>query len=297
MRRPSRATYLRRRAATLLGLLVVALITGLAVRGDGDADPAGSLRPEDRGGASVTTGRPVRPRPQATPAAIAARATVPVLCWHQIRPLTGADAAQDRLYIVPPKTLDRQLGALKRAGYTSVRADQVADHMAKGTRLPPKPVLLTFDDASDGQYSEALPLPEKHGLKATFYVMTVVLGNQGWLAKGQVRKLDRAGMEIGVHTWDHHAVPEYAGDDWKVQLTEPKAELEQIVCHELDTFAYPFGSWSPAAFDHLRQAGIRVAFQLSDKLDRDEPMDTARRVLVGPDVSPKQLLGMVREDF
>ncbi len=292
MRRPSRATYLRRRAAALLGLLAVLVLAVVALRGGGDDEPV-----QRASGGAAGKRAAVRPVVSTTPAAIASRATVPALCWHQVRSLTGADAAQDRLYIVPPKTLDRQLGALSRAGYTSVSAEQVADHMAKGTKLPPKPVLLTFDDASDGQYREALPLLEKHGLTATFYVMTVVLGNKGWLTKGEVRKLDRAGMEIGAHTWDHHAVPEYAGEDWNVQLAEPKAELERIVGHPVKTFAYPFGSWSPTAFSHLREAGISVAFQLSDALDPAEPMYTARRELVGPDTSPKQLLAMVRDDF
>ena len=43
--------------------------------------------------------------------------------------------------------------------------------------------------------------------------MTVVLGKPGWMTKGQVKALDRAGMTIGAHTYDHKAVPEYTSDD------------------------------------------------------------------------------------
>lgn len=289
---PSHATFVRRRLVALLALASV-VVGVVLLFGGADSGPGGP-----RAAGPVETKAPrAHPRPSTTMAAIAARARVPVLCWHQIRPLTAADSAQDRVYIVPPTALDRQLGALKRAGYHSVSADQVADHMATGAALPRKPVLLSFDDASAGQYTRALPLLKKHGQTATFFVMTVVLGKPGWLTKGQVRKLDRAGMQIGVHTWDHHAVPDYVGDDWKVQLTEPKAELERIVGHRLDTFAYPFGLWNAGAFSHLREAGIRAAFQLSDTLDRSAPMLTARRVLVGPDVSGRRLLGMIRQDF
>lgn len=278
----------------MLTLLAVVVVAVLLVRGGGGGDPA----PGGAGsGPGTVAAQPSRPRPRTDVAAIAARANVPVLCYHQIRPITGADSAQDRTYIVPPKTLERQLAAVEKAGYTTVSADAVAAHMDEGKPLPRKPILLTFDDASAGQYTRALPILRRHRQTATFFVMTVVLGKEGWLTKGQVRALDRAGMEIGVHTWDHSKVPNYAGDDWKVQLTEPKAELEQIVGHPLDVFAYPFGLWNAAAFSHLRAAGLRVAFQLADKLDGTTPMLTARRVIVGPDVTGGGLLRMIRQDF
>ena len=118
---------------------------------------------------------------------MAARADVPVLCWHQIRAATARDSATDRTYIVSPKTLAAQLAALDRAGYHAVTGQALVAHVALGKRLPRKPVLLTFDDASAGQYTRALPLLRRHHFVATFFVMTVVLDKPGWLTSGQVR--------------------------------------------------------------------------------------------------------------
>ena len=73
---------------------------------------------------------------------MAARANVPVLCWHQIRAATARDSASDRTYIVSPKTLAAQLGALDRAGYHPVTGPALVAHVALGKRLPRKPVLL-----------------------------------------------------------------------------------------------------------------------------------------------------------
>ncbi len=290
MPQPSRATYVRRRAVAGLaaGLVVFVVVVALA-RGGGDGGPASTAR-------SVAPAA-VRPAPRTDVVAVAERANVPVLCYHQVRPITGADAAGDRTYIVPPKALEAQMAALERAHFSPVTADQVAAHLATGKPLPRKPVLITFDDASAGQYTRALPILRRHHLRATFFVMTVVLGKPGWLTKGQVRALDRGGMEIAAHTWDHHAVPQYAGEDWRVQLDEPKAELEAIVGHPIDVFAYPFGLWNAAAFSHLRESGFRIAFQLSDKLDASAPMLTVRRAIVGPDVTGPGLLRLVRDDF
>jgi len=168
--------------------------------------------------------------------------------------------------------------------------------MARGKTLPRKPILLTFDDASGGQFTKALPILKKHHFKATFFVMTVVLGKPGWMTKGQVKALDRAGMTIGAHTYDHKSVPEYTSDDFETQLTEPGRELRKIVGHKVELFAYPFGSYSSNAIKPMFSAGYRAAFQLADKLDKAHPLWSIRRIIV-PELTPKQLLHEIRADF
>jgi peptidoglycan/xylan/chitin deacetylase (PgdA/CDA1 family) len=234
--------------------------------------------------------------PRTDPAAVAARAHVPVLCYHQIRDPTAADSAGARTYIVSPSALAAQMGALDRAGYTPVTGDQLVAHLARGAPLPRRPVLLTFDDSSAGQYENALPILRRHHFVATFFVMTVVLGKPGWLTRGQVRALDRAGMTIAAHTWDHKEVPKYTAADFPVELVSPRRELEKLVGHKVRLFAYPDGAWSPDGFGALRAAGYVAAFQLADKLDRRAPLLTIRRIIV-PSISGAQLLRQIRQDF
>ena len=236
------------------------------------------------------------PAPKVTAAAVAARSHVPVLCYHQIRARTSADGAADRQYIVSPSVLDKQLQTLADAGYTPISGEDYVAHMARGKKLPRKPILLTFDDASDGQYTRALPILKKHRFIATFFVMTVVLGKPGWMTKGQVKALDRAGMTIGAHTYDHKAVPEYTAADYKTQFTDPGRELRRIVGHKVELFAYPFGSYSSNAIKPMFSAGYRAAFQLADKLDKAHPLWSIRRIIV-PELTGKQLLREIRQDF
>jgi peptidoglycan/xylan/chitin deacetylase (PgdA/CDA1 family) len=236
------------------------------------------------------------PAPKTDAASMAARAHVPVLCWHQIRPQTGADSARDRTYIVSPKALAAQLDALDKAGYHSVSAQALVAHVALGRPLPSKPVLLTFDDGSEGQYTRALPLLRQHHFVATFFVMTVVLDKPGWFTSAQVRRLDRGGMTVAAHTYDHHAVPDYTGEDWDTQLVQPAAKLERLVGHPVRLFAYPFGLWDREAFAHLDDAGYVAAFQLAEKMDRSEPLWTLRRIIV-PELSGGELLRQIRRDF
>jgi peptidoglycan/xylan/chitin deacetylase (PgdA/CDA1 family) len=252
------------------------------------------------GGAKKQTSAKATPARTAAPstdaASMAARANVPVLCWHQIRAATGADSASDRAYIVSPRALAAQLDALDRAGYHAISGEALVAHVAIGKPLPSKPVLLTFDDGSAAQYTRALPLLRRHHFVATFFPMTVVLDKPGWLTSGQVRRLARAGMTIGAHTYDHHAVPDYEGEDWDTQLVAPAAKLARIVGHPVRLFAYPFGLWDREAFAHLDRSGYVAAFQLADKLDRGNPLWTLRRIIV-PELSGKDLLRQMRRDF
>jgi peptidoglycan/xylan/chitin deacetylase (PgdA/CDA1 family) len=227
---------------------------------------------------------------------VAARARVPVLCYHPIRTPTGADGAATRPYIVRPSVFAAQMRALSRAGYSTITGDQLVEHLARGAPVPLKPVLLTFDDGSAGQYTHAFPVLRRHHFKATFFVMTVVLGKPGWLTRAQVRELDRAGMTIGAHTWDHKPVPQYRGSDWDTEITAPTRDLQRIVGHRIRLFAYPFGLHDSNAIEHLWRAGLRAAFQLAERLDRRHPLWTIRRIIV-PEIPPKQLLREMRNDF
>jgi peptidoglycan/xylan/chitin deacetylase (PgdA/CDA1 family) len=235
-------------------------------------------------------------RPRSDPAAMAARATIPVLCYHQIRQPTGADGPAARPYIVSPARFAAQMRALAHAGYSTVTGEALVAHVAHGARLPPKPVLLTFDDGSIGQYTHAVPVLRRLHFTATFFVMTVVLDRPGWLSRLQVRALDRAGMTIGAHTWDHHPVPGYTEADWRRQLDQPTHELVNLVGHRIRLFAYPYGLWDRPAVQRLRQAGFAGAFQLAGPLDRADPLWTIRRIIV-PDWTGPQLLREMRHDF
>jgi peptidoglycan/xylan/chitin deacetylase (PgdA/CDA1 family) len=240
--------------------------------------------------------RSATPTPRTDVAAVAARARIPVLCYHQIRAPTSADGADARPYIVRPSVFAAQMRALAQAGYRTVTGDQFVEHLARGARLPRKPVLLTFDDASAGQYTHALPVLRRHHFVATFFIMTVVLGKPGWLTRGQVRALDRAGMTIGAHTWDHKPVPQYTGTDWDTEITAPTRDLQRLVGHRIRLFAYPFGVHDSKAIPYLWRSGLRAAFQLAERLDRRHPLWTIRRMIV-PEISGRQLLREMHDDF
>jgi peptidoglycan/xylan/chitin deacetylase (PgdA/CDA1 family) len=228
---------------------------------------------------------------------IAARAHIPVLTYHQVRDWRPGDSPAARQLITPPGVFAAQMAALDHAGYTTISGTRLVNHLLTGAPLPAKPLLVSFDDASQGQYTNALPILRRHRFVATFFVMTVVLDKPHWLSRAQVRQLDRLGMTIGAHSWDHQPVPSYHGADWRVQLVRPARELGRLVGHRVRLFAYPYGRWTRPAFPHLRQAGYVAAFQLASPMDPTGPQWTIRRIMVTPTWSSATLLGRITHSF
>ena len=226
-----------------------------------------------------------------------ARSTVPVLCFHQLREHRPDDSEYARSITTPPAVLTAQLQALRDGGYTTVSGGALVDHLQFGSPLPDRPVLLTFDDGSAGHFSVALPELVRAGLVATFFPMTVVLDKPGWLTSDQLRELDRAGMTIGAHTWDHQRLDRLPDDQWGVQLAQPAATLAGILGHPVDLMAYPYGVWSPAVLPHVAEAGYRAAFQLSDPQDPAEPLLTIRRIIAPSSWDGPTLLQHLGTDF
>ena len=244
----------------------------------------------------AASAEPAAPPTPGTPAQIVARSTVPVLCYHQVREYTAADGAGARPLICPPAVLQRQLEGLLSAGMQPVTGEALVDHLQLGTPLADNAVLVSFDDASGGQYTNALPILRRLGVPATFFVMTVVLDRPNWLSRNDVRELDAAGMTIASHTWDHHPVTRYGEKDWATQLVKPREQLEQIVGHGVDLFAYPYGLWNQAALPHVAAAGYRAAFQLTEQpQDARLPLLTVRRVLTLPSWDVPTLLARISQ--
>ncbi len=147
--------------------------------------------------------------------------------------------------------------AVDEAGYTTVTGDALVDHLARGAKLPRKPILLTFDDASAGQYTRALPVLREHHFVATFFVMTVVLGKPGWLTRGQVRALDRAGMTIAGHTYDHKAVPDVRRRGLERRSWSSRAaSCGGSSGTRSGSSPIPFGAYSAEAIQHLFDRGL-----------------------------------------
>jgi peptidoglycan/xylan/chitin deacetylase (PgdA/CDA1 family) len=228
---------------------------------------------------------------------ILARQQIPILCYHQVRDWRPTDSKRSKDYIVPVNVFKQQLKMLADSGYHTISPDELYDYLTKGSPLPKKPVMLTYDDTDLGQFTVAYPEMQKYNFKALFFIMTVSLNRPNYMSREQVKELSDAGNIIGSHTWDHHSVKQYKGNDWKVQIDKPTQQLESITGKPIRYFAYPFGLWNEQAIPELKKRDFKAAFQLITKRDEQEPLYTIRRIIVPGYWSPATLHTAMLKDF
>ena len=138
--------------------------------------------------------------------------------------------------------------------------ERLADNLEHGVALPERPVILSFDDGWDNQFNHAFPLLQKYGFTATFFAVTDYLDHENFMTTDQLKALLAAGMTIGSHTRSHPALPTI-GDKTQLwnQIAGSKMWLEQQLGVTIDTFAYPYGAYSPAIVSTVKAAGYRTA--------------------------------------
>ncbi|HZQ70128.1 MAG TPA: polysaccharide deacetylase family protein [Terriglobales bacterium] len=92
-----------------------------------------------------------------------------ILCYHGVA-LDDEHLWRPRLY-VPPHLLEQRFEILKRGGYSVLGLGEALQKLPAG-KLPPRSVVLTFDDGGYDFYKLAHPLLKKYGFPATVYQTT-----------------------------------------------------------------------------------------------------------------------------
>ncbi len=198
-----------------------------------------------------------------------------VLMYHRV----GDHPARDT---VPVAALERQLDWLRAEGFSFVTLTQLLAHRAGGAPLPPRPVLLTFDDGTADQLEALLPVLKARGLPAALFAVASFAGREleygggreRFLGPEELRELSAAGVQIGIHSWSHRSLARL-----------PPAEVEEECARAFAWFAgqgvpvepvlaYPFGAYPrvpPAAreafFAALRRGGVKLAFRIGNRVN------------------------------
>lgn len=236
-------------------------------------------------------------KPVADVATILSKKEVPVLCYHHIREAKARQSESMKNYSVSPTQFAEQMKALKDSGYETILPDQLYEYFVHDAKLPPKPVMLTFDDTDEEQFSIGETEMQKYGFKGVYFVMTISINRPRYMSKEQLRQLADSGNVVEAHTWDHHKVTKYNDADWDTQLVKPAKQIESITGKPVKYFAYPFGLWNQAAIPELKSRGYKMAFILSARRDSTEPLYTIRRMLVPGQWSTPGMLKAMKQTF
>ncbi len=224
---------------------------------------------------------------------------VPVLCYHYVRgPANPVQLARvfgyvvlslpllddSELWKVSRRGFERQMEYLVSRGYRTITLDELHEWQMGRRELPAKSVVITFDDADESVYEYAYPVLERHGLKATVFVVTAHAGRR-WnsiqcLDWKRLREMQRSGVfDVQSHTHDLHykvgrrddATPVFvaAGTDPSARgvgarrddalfddLTASRVQIERHIGRTPRFLAWPYGFGNPSVDQVAVEAGF-----------------------------------------
>jgi peptidoglycan/xylan/chitin deacetylase (PgdA/CDA1 family) len=195
---------------------------------------------------------------QPTPDGIYRQAHVPILMYHYISdPPPGADAYRLDLSVSPAK-FEEQLRYLRREGYESITLNDLALYLTVGQPLPPKPIILTFDDGYKDAYTHAFPLLQRYGFTGTFFLISgpIDAHNSEYLTWADVEEMAAAGMKFEPHSYDHPDLRNRGYNYVVFQVLAPKGAIEERTGETCRFFAYPSGRYDQLVIDVLRSANF-----------------------------------------
>jgi peptidoglycan/xylan/chitin deacetylase (PgdA/CDA1 family) len=185
--------------------------------------------------------------------------TVPILLYHHIGFSRGESP-----YYVPPYAFEQQMHLLRTWGYQTISVELMVRAIKGGALLPPRPIILTFDDGSESVFVNAFPIMQKYNFTGTAYIVHNYVGITNHMNASQIRELYAAGWEMGSHSLSHVDLTERA-DRQREEVTESRRRLEASLGVPILSFAYPFGAYDVDSVHFARQAGYIAAVGLGNE--------------------------------
>lgn len=244
---------------------------------------------------------------------------VPILVYHDI---SDTD--------VPVTLFEEQLQAILDAGYNAVSLDDLCAFVNEGIKLPPRPIVFTFDDGYVNNIDNALPVLQSKQIPATIYVIGSSMGLSLYKdRKPMIPHFDLNAacsaeatgiVSIGSHSFDMHQVegrdisPVRAGvlpvegesvSEWQEFLHEDclkfKQKIDPALGHAVVHFAYPYGKYSDSSEELLGSEGYLTTVTFDEGVNiitqgQPDTLKLMRRISIyGNTLSGTELVNLVNK--
>jgi len=269
-RRQTRRRRLRAGGALLIAAAAIAPAVGALGGGGSSGNGGKTAHPDRRRGsnriASKTSTADWRPH----------TGPVPILEYHVLG-AAPADEPYPDLYVTRP-VFHRQMNWLDEHGYEAVTLEQVEDAWYRGATLPPKPVVISFDDGYRPQFTYALPELRRHGWAGVLNLKAE--GSD--LYPSNVEAMIAAGWEIAAHTIHHLDLTELDAAQLKEEVAGSRAILRHDYGVPVKNFCYPAGRFDATVIAAVREAGYTGATtEVRGYADPAHPYELDRYEILG----------------
>jgi peptidoglycan/xylan/chitin deacetylase (PgdA/CDA1 family) len=201
---------------------------------------------------------------------------IPVLIYHQI----VTDGRKLGETAISLERFEAQMRYLAETGYRTLSMDQLIAIVAGRAPMPPRAIVLTFDDGWRSVLN-AVPVLKRHRMRASFWIIAGKGIGGDYLDWNEIQALARhPRFEVQSHTmthpwdpadnlvtWVEGSVPAKGFESARAELADSKSELERRLQRPVRYLAWPCGWYSEALMRIAVDAGYRALVTAADGLN------------------------------
>ncbi len=184
---------------------------------------------------------------------------VAVLVWHDVLP------NKEVWFDTTAATFASQLDAIARGGFHVIPLRELRDHLVRGSSIPARSLVLTFDDNGSGIYRYAYPLLRARHFPATLFVHTNYVGkttskrHNTW---DELRAMEASGLiEVQSLTANHPPdLTKLSDGDVVHELRLSKYSLERRLGKPVYALVYPYDAYDDRVAQLAATNGYRLGF-------------------------------------
>jgi peptidoglycan/xylan/chitin deacetylase (PgdA/CDA1 family) len=225
---------------------------------------------------------------------------IPILLYHCV---SADPAGWIAPYTVTPQVFAYHIDLIVESGRTPMTVSELRGALHGRTALPPKPVVVTFDDGF-ADFAEAAATLADRNIPSTLYVTTGALRGRGprppemaippapMLEWSQLAEMGDKRVEIGAHTHTHPQLDTLRTSVAVEEIRRCKHLLEDELGHEIPSFAYPHGFHSARVRRAVEAAGYNSACAVMNALSSEsDRVFSLARLTVSATTTPAQMVG------
>jgi len=168
-------------------------------------------------------------------------------------------------YNVYPKNFQKQMEYLIVHKFNVITLEELIYIKENSIPLPPKSIIITFDDGFRDNYIYAFPILKKYKLRADFFIVSGYIDSNNifpWLkldyqslshykknkdiwvplSKTELIEMRNFGQKINSHSKSHNKISSLDEIQIEKEIKESKNEIERLLSEPITCYSYPYGT-------------------------------------------------------
>jgi len=171
-----------------------------------------------------------------------------VLMYHSV-------ADNGEFFTVSPESFHWQIKYLKENNFNVIPLAVLLGLIKNKKKIPPKTVILTFDDGYEDNYINVFPILKRFNFPATIFLTTGRIGDKKYTNKRniklpmldwtQIKEMHASGfIDFEPHTVNHPKLTKINLGQAEEEIISSKEAIEKGLDKKCDFFAYPYGLYN-----------------------------------------------------